>query len=366
MKKIVFISSNQIFGGSEKLWIETVLCYHEKYDIIVFVQYEHEIIELLKSKIKLYYFNKNKETLLSKIKNKCLNKSSDFKIILQRIKPDLIVFSLGEPFSLLTQFEIVGDFKYLTVNQLVSDYHWLSLKNSNYQRFSSVYNNSCANFFVSHENLYRFEQMMGKQVNGYVINNPVTLKVKECIKFPDYQNIYHIAFVGRFEFYHKGLDLLLLALKDEVWKYRNVRFNFYGEGPHQYILQKVIDDNNLNYCMVHPFEKDVTEIWSANHLLISTSRFEGKSISISEASYYGRATIATRVGGASEQIIDGKTGYLINEVSSESILQTLNKAWETRGKWEEMGIEARVEYLQTIHTDPVDDFASKLKFYSEL
>lgn len=366
-KKLVFISTNKIFGGSEKLWIETVLENYKKIDITVFVYYEHEIIDTLKSKVKVFVLN-NRESFINKMKNKFLNKTSDFKILLLSLQPDLVVFSNGEPFSFLREGEIVNCLyiKYIIVNHLISDFHWLSINNSNHSRYLAVYKNSQANFFVSNDNLYRFKQMIGDFKNSYIIKNPITFKVDEVIDYPQVKDFFQIAFVGRFEFYHKGIDLLLNALKDKIWEQRNVIFNFYGEGPHNSILKKEIVENKLTFCKVHDFIDDVTTIWRTNQIMVLTSRFEGMSLSITEASYYGRASIVTNVGGASEQIIDGETGFLINQISAESILSTLNKAWECRFKWKEMGLKAREEYLRSIKKDPVEEFTEKIIQYSEL
>jgi glycosyltransferase involved in cell wall biosynthesis len=364
-KKIVFISTNKIFGGSEKLWLETVLRNYNQFEITVFVEYEHEIIKKLESKVKVIYLNKS-ISILKKIHNRLFNKTVDFKLLILSIQPDLIVFSNGEPFTYLSEFELINkiDIKYLIVNQLIADFHWLSINTSNYSRYLEIYKNSQANYFVSNENIFRFKQMLGDLNNLFIVNNPITFEVEEVIEYPPINEIFEIAFVGRFEFYHKGIDLLLNALKDKIWNKRNVIFNFYGEGPHKSILQKEITENNLTFCKIHDFTEDVTNIWLNNHIMVLTSRFEGKSLSISEASYYGRASIVTNVGGASEQIIDGKTGFLINQISSDCILSTLNKAWEARFDWKDMGLKARETYLSSIIKNPVKEFTEKIILYS--
>jgi glycosyltransferase involved in cell wall biosynthesis len=361
--KIVFVSSNHIFGGSEKLWVEAALCFSTSFEVVVFVNYKHSFLERLNiSNIQVIYSNEVKK-VKNKLKSFVLrNDAEDLKLYLLKHKPLLVVYSKGAPFSSLKDLEMLVSInqKFVTINQLISEYHWLNISNANYNRFKLAYNRSEKNFFVSKNNLDLFTQMIGELENTDLISNPGDTKKSGFILYPKVEENFKIAFVGRFEFYHKGIDLLLSALESPIWKSRNIEVNFYGEGPHKLILQEWIRSKNLFFCKIQDFKDDISEIWKVNHILALTSRFEGKSLSISEASFYGRPTIATNVGGAMEQIENGKTGFLIDYLTIESINSVLETAWMSRFQWEQMGVAAREKFLNDNPLDPVSLFVTKV------
>ena len=143
---------------------------------------------------------------------------------------------------------------------------------------------------------------------------------------------------------------MLEALNQGDWKNRNVRFNFYGDGPHLEVLKFKIENYKLEFCSISSPNFDFSEIWSNNHIAIHTSRFEGKSLSITETMYNARPIIITNVGGVDELIEDGVNGFVIDEFSVSSVKDTLERAWEMRENWVNMGENARKKY-DSINTD---------------
>lgn len=367
IENIVFVSNNSQFGGSEILWFELAKNLSKQYRVTAFVNYDHPTLssqanrdlEIINRNSRLSRFEKVKNLFFTK------NKQTDLKLFLLKNKPNIVVFSLGAPFVSLKEMEMLVSInqKFVTINQLISEIHWLGLNEKNYTRFVAAYKSSVMNYFVSEENLLRFTNMIGDSGRNEVVQNPVSRKSSKSIPYPDSTSYFNLAFVGRFEFYHKGLDLLLTVLEHPEWKKRNVIFNFYGDGPHRVILEDWIERKELNFCKVHSFEEDISEIWQKNQILISPSRFEGKSLSITEAGYYGRCTVATNVGGAMDQIEDGITGYIIPDLTIVSISYILNKVWDQRSKWREMGELARQKYIKEYKLDPIEDLLSRIKAY---
>ncbi len=70
------------------------------------------------------------------------------------------------------------------------------------------------------------------------------------------------------------------------------------------------------------------------------SRLEGQSLTLIEAMNFKRACIVTQVGGIEELIEDGKSGFIAAYPCSAAIEHALERAWEKRDDWEQMGIEA--------------------------
>jgi len=57
---------------------------------------------------------------------------------------------------------------------------------------------------------------------------------------------------------------------------------------------------------------------------------------IVEAGYYGTPSIAPRLFGIPDLIVDGNTGYLIDDVKPEVIAQLISRAIGDKGRYQEM------------------------------
>ena len=76
---------------------------------------------------------------------------------------------------------------------------------------------------------------------------------------------------------------------------------------------------NFTGWVIDPF-KNIEEF----DILMMTSKNEGLPLVILEAAMYARPTISTNVGGVSEFIIDGKTGYLVGNKPNEMATKLLD------------------------------------------
>ena len=345
-QKVVFISTNSIYSGSEVLMLKTAKLLSEFLEIFVFTKYNCNQLRIKNSNINFLYPLK-KQTFLNRLKNKFLNKTVDFKLNLIKIKPSLVIISQGSPLASLNEMEICIqlNIKFIVINQLVCEFHWSQIYDSLYLRFQNAYSHANTIYFVSNQNEELFKMLFGPIFSSKQINNPLSIDNCDYLEFPD-TNVFKIAFVGRIEFFHKGLDLLIQVLKNPNWKKRNIQFNFYGEGPHKLLLLDLIDRYELNFCILNEHTNDLIKVWNENHLAILPSRFEGKSLSISEAMSVGRGVIATNVGGVEEQIEDNKSGFICPSFTVESLSETLERAWENRNDWKEIGKNARVKFIK--------------------
>lgn len=343
--KVFFVSTNHIYGGSEKLWINAALEISQNHETYAYVHYQDSFLRtLIKNGVKLITSTKNDSKLKSFIKNRIYG-SLDLKLNLLKLKPDIVVINEGAIFSSYNEMKLCQQLKipFIIINGLVTEAHWSQVSNYNYKNFLSLYSIAKSIFFVSERNKSLFVSMLKPMENLKVLKNPFQYNYQNKATLADTTN-YSIAYVGRFEFYHKGLDLLLEALSQGDWKNRNVRFNFYGDGPHLEVLKFKIEHYKLDFCTISSPNFDFSEIWSNNHIAIHTSRFEGKSLSITETMYNARPIIITNVGGVDELIEDGVNGFVIDNFSVASVKDTLERAWEKRNSWAEMGVNARKKY----------------------
>ncbi len=87
---------------------------------------------------------------------------------------------------------------------------------------------------------------------------------------------------------------------------------------------------------------DVGTLYGASDVFVNGRRnAEPFGISIAEAMASGLPVIAYKVGGPSEMIRDGSTGWLLDHPTVEAYLDGFERAWSERTQWQEMGRAAR-------------------------
>ena len=86
---------------------------------------------------------------------------------------------------------------------------------------------------------------------------------------------------------------------------------------------------------------NVPELLSVSEICVLTSIAEGFSNSIIEYMAAGKAVVATDVGGASEAIIEGETGYLAQSDHDRILAKHLNELLDNEAKSKSFGKRGR-------------------------
>jgi glycosyltransferase involved in cell wall biosynthesis len=370
VRKLFFISTNEIWSGSEELWFACAIRHLNNGDQIgLATKYDPEKIQSIKQSVLHISLSSRFKALnsLQRLTNKFFKVYKQSDILereLLKFAPNLVVVSQGNNVSSLDIIELCirKSFKFVTITQLVAEVHWLWVNEALRQRLISAYKNSIKNYFVSEANKNLHELMVGKAfANNEIIFNPVINCATHDLKYPDFSMGFSVAFVGRLEFFHKGLDVLLSVLMLQKWKDRPITFNFYGEGPHSIILRDVLHWKDIKNAKVHGYEADKESIWLLNHILILPSRMEGQSLSLLEALACGRTAIVTDVGGAREIIDDNVTGFIARAATVYDLDEAMERAWQKRANWREMGLAARETMKLKMPEDAVDYFVKKIE-----
>lgn len=120
-----------------------------------------------------------------------------------------------------------------------------------------------------------------------------------------------IGAIGRLV-WQKGFEYLIEAIPEVLKEYQKVKFLFIGEGPLKERL-KVKSERlrTKDYIIFAGFRKDIKEVLTALDILVIPSLREGFPIITLEAMAMAKPIIATRIGGITEQITDGKNGILV-------------------------------------------------------
>jgi glycosyltransferase involved in cell wall biosynthesis len=171
-----------------------------------------------------------------------------------------------------------------------------------------------------------------------------------------------MACVGRLRVGDKGQHLLLACLAEEPWRSRSYRLSFYGEGPDRKYLEELVEFYGLGE-KVHfaGHMKDVGEIWRKTHLAVQPSFVEGAPQSLLEAMLCRRPCVATAVSGIPEWVVEGRTGFLAEAPTVNHLRMALERAWENRHRWREMGEAAREACLAKRDADPAGTLLALLR-----
>jgi len=200
---------------------------------------------------------------------------------------------------------------------------------------------------------------MGEKLqNAEIHYNPIDIDRDDYVEYPNIEDNYYIAFPARLLTIHKGQDLLLEVLSQSKWQKRNLVVNFYGVGPDEQKLKQIVKEKNIKNVNFLGHIESMREIWEKNHAFILTSHMEGLPIVLLSAMFAGRVPIVTNVGGNSEVIIDRENGFVSSDVSIESIDETLERAWNRKSEWEDLGKKGK-EYINKLY--PVNPLKAVLE-----
>jgi glycosyltransferase involved in cell wall biosynthesis len=369
---IIFITTNTIWGGSEVLWTHTMKAMLQQgitvkaaaaypFEAIQFSGLQQEdYFDLKKRYLHRSVFKKG----LLKIQQQPYFPIDRFTNWLQQQQPALVVISQGNNLEGYDYMQLCRqmNIKFVTLTHLVVESLWPSLHDEKINSLVELYMAAQKNFFVSVYVLKQHEKILGARFqNSEVVHNPFTKSIVHPLSYPAVKDgIYKVALIGRLENYHKGYDLLLEVVQQQKWQQRPIHFSVFGKGPHRGLLQRTIEQYQVNNVTIEEHREDVESIWQTHHILMMPSRMEGQSLTLIEAMRFKRTVIATNVGGVDELITDGQTGFIAPFSSKESIDATMERAWLQKDNWKEMGELAFAAITQKHSTDAVQNFTAKL------
>ena len=130
-----------------------------------------------------------------------------------------------------------------------------------------------------------------------------------------------IVTVGRFA-YPKDYATLVDALARIDADYRA---SFVGEGPDRAAVAADVCRHVAGRVELLGARGDVPELLAAADLFVLSSRSEGLPISVLEAMAAGLPVVATDVGGVSELVVDGETGFLVPPADPGALAEAVER-----------------------------------------
>lgn len=394
-KKAIFIASFiSGWGGSEELWAKTVPYIQEKgYHVVAskrhIERWHPKTVDMRQRGVEFFITHSvPKKALLVRIYKKIINKIGRLLRIESKPRPidkfnfdrpeermvfnkqafvkrlrahdtKLVLVSQGWNFDgmIYAQACLEYGIPYVIVSHKAVDFYWPPGEYREGMREVWSHANGC--YFVSKHTKQLTEEQFGIRLpNSKVIFNPV--KPTQHIPYPKVNDVFQLCCIGRLFIIDKGQDILIKILSQEKWKKRPLKVAIIGTGPDEQALKELADLLGASNVSFYGEVNDIYEIWKDAHALVVPSRAEGLPLVIVEAMMAGRPVITTDVGGNKEFLEEGVTGF-IGDASYVSFDETLERAWQHRERWGEMGKQAAVSIRKIVPESPERIFADLLE-----
>jgi L-malate glycosyltransferase len=151
-----------------------------------------------------------------------------------------------------------------------------------------------------------------------------------------------ITMVANFEYRVKDHPMLLRTAQRVKTEVPEAVFVIAGEGELRAETEKLAGELGLREsCLFIGRCASVPDLLAASDVCVLSSQAEGFSNSILEYMAAGRAVVATNVGGASEAIVEGETGYLVNAGDDRAMAERLISLLRDPEKRRAMGVNGR-------------------------
>ncbi|OIO39234.1 MAG: hypothetical protein AUJ71_01165 [Candidatus Omnitrophica bacterium CG1_02_49_16] len=370
-KKIAFISTMEStpWGGSEELWSRTAEHFlSQGYPVSANVKGFGLVPEQLdRLRAKGCEITFRRPPVPQSLRVRAINRFFPHPMKhpdgawLDAVKPDLVVISQGGSFDGVTwMLECKKrSIRCVTITHSAHAGHWPSDRLA--ASCSEAYKAAAACFFVSNANRAMTQWQLAADLSqAEIIRNPFNVSYDVAPPWPLVDPRYRLACVARLEPPSKGHDLLFEVMNMKKWRDRPLEVVLYGSGLHEMNLKNLKKYLNLTHVVFAGFTDRVEGIWSQCHGLILASRVEGLPLALVEAMLCGRVVIATDIGGNAEVIEDNVSGFIAKEPSVRLIDEALERAWQRRDEWEEMGKNGAKRIRELVPRDPTRVFYEKL------
>lgn len=287
---------------------------------------------------------------------------------LMNTRPDAVLISIGyhpDPLTVAGQCHELG-IPYAINVQSASTATFIH--GDRMKDFRSWYQQARRVFLVSRENQHKLEMNLAVKLdNAEIVCNPFNVRIDQPPAWPDADEPVRLACVGRVHFQSKGQDLIVDVMRNDHWRDRPIEIRFYGHDQgNRRQLEDLIRLHGLeNKLILEGFSSDVQRIWATNHGLILPSRYEGAALVVVEAMMCNRVAIVTDTGRNRELIDDGQSGFVARASTAEFLDDALERAWEQRSRWRDIGQLAGKQVRERFSLDPVNEFARRIAALSE-
>ncbi|WP_250123706.1 glycosyltransferase family 4 protein [Chroococcidiopsis sp. CCMEE 29] len=367
MKRIAFVSTNDMtpWSGSEELWAQTAISMAQQgFTVGVNIKgwkptpKKIQALERANCCIVRRWYDSNR------IKKLALT-GLTYKLFygwLHKFDPDLVVVSQGYNFENIRWMEacLRRNIPYAVIIHAATESAWPTDEVA--AKALKVYQAAKQNFFVSQRNLeLTVKQLATELDNTKIIRNPYKVPYDASPPWPRDEGVLKLACVGRLDPDSKGQDLLFEIMRAEKWRSRPLEVTLFGDGYSRNFLKRLRDLWKLDNVKFGGFVDNIEAIWASHHALVLPSRYEGLPLAVVEAMLCGRFCIVTDVAGNTELVEDNVNGFVAIAPKAECLDDAMERAWQRRNSWREIGQAASMSVRKVIPRAPIDEFVSELK-----
>lgn len=364
--------SGMPWGGSEVLWQKVArMLQNEGHEVTVnykwwpYKAYQLEQIEKhggsvwLREQPPKPFLQRNADAFRS-----LFSSNGKSRAWLESERPDAVLFTLGyHPDRIEVAEECVRlGIPYGINIQCASNFFFIP--GDRIDSYRNWYTHAKQVYFVSKENQLKVQNNIAMKFdNAEIIANPFNVKPDASPSWPDTDDEFRLAFVGRVHFQSKGQDLVIDVMKQPKWRNRNLKIRFYGHDQgNKRQLEELIKLHGLeNQLIYEGYKKNVEEIWEDNHALLLPSRYEGAPLVVIEAMFCNRMAVTTDIGRNRELMDDNESGFIASGATIELLDECLERAWQQRDNWKAIGELAGKHIRERYPHDPVLEFKEKIE-----
>ena len=175
-----------------------------------------------------------------------------------------------------------------------------------------------------------------------------------------------LASVGSFE-HRKGHPILFEAISKLVMDpLPNAQLMMVGDGPDEKTLKDKVNELGIGQNVsFFPFTSEPQYVFERADVTVLPSLYkEGLPNVLLESMSMGVPVVSSSLGGVSEIVINGKTGFMVKPGNSEQLADGILKLWNDRTRYKRMRQNAR--QLMTDKFDKEHQFDQFLKYFRNL
>ena len=376
MPSVFFISlmSGSSWGGSEELWYRTALqAAKAGWKVSCGVYYwpdkKEKLKELSDSGAVIYYLpNKGrpKKNLLQRLQNKFSKiRTKKFLNTLPVHPYDLVVINQGA-FEITTG--VWKDF-YKKLEKYVLLFHNYKeqeiFKPAKAMVIQNWINHASLNLFASRRIKEVLENNSGIKISrDALLINPITFSsglVPEPYPSPA-NGTYRMVMLAALEVNRKAQDKLIMALSSSKWRERKWTLHLYGEGKDRQKLENLIHENDMmGKVFLEGHTNDVKTVLKDAHLILQLTHIDAMPLTVVEAMAVGRPVVASKIGDMPDWVKEGLNGWISDNASVEQIELSLEKAWQHKEQWKEMGEQSFKIFTEKFQKSPEKHFLNQLE-----
>ena len=146
----------------------------------------------------------------------------------------------------------------------------------------------------------------------------------------------------------------MLVLKKVLERMPDVHFYWVGDGPlRERVLSELHGYNNFHWLGRLQYPDKVREYLSEIDVYALITGMDLAPLSLKEAQLMKKPVVATNVGGNQEMMIDGRTGFLVEQGNHEQLVDKLSLLLEDKELAKKMGEQGRKFIEETFNWELV-------------